>query len=85
MSRLDLLIAGITAPGPALSPRQEQVIGMVAKGMTRKAIARELWLSPETVKSHVEAATLRLGARNATHAAVLYDRGKRKVGGWDGS
>ena len=60
-------------PGLAgLTPRQGQVAGLVAEGLTNKQIARRLGLSPATVKDHVHAILRRLGlARRSQIAARL--------------
>lgn len=47
-----------------LSPREKQVLGMVATGLLNKQIAHELGLSEITVKVHRGAATRKMGARN---------------------
>ena len=36
-----------------LTPRQREVARLAAGGRTNRQIARELWLSPETVKTHL--------------------------------
>lgn len=43
-----------------LTPRQQEVANLVARGLSNKAIARELKLSTETVESHVRDAAERL-------------------------
>jgi len=40
----------------ALTPRQREVTRLAASGQTNRQIARELWLSPETVKTHLRRA-----------------------------
>ena len=37
----------------ALSPREREVVGLVARGHTYKAVAEELFISPKTVENHV--------------------------------
>ncbi|TVP76230.1 MAG: DNA-binding response regulator [Gemmatimonadales bacterium] len=39
--------------GVMLTPREQEVIGAIARGMSNKAIARELHISVHTVKSHL--------------------------------
>lgn len=36
-----------------LSPREREVVGLVARGHTYKAVADELFISPKTVENHV--------------------------------
>ena len=40
----------------ALTPRQREVARLAASGQTNRQIARQLWLSPETVKTHLRRA-----------------------------
>jgi DNA-binding NarL/FixJ family response regulator len=37
-----------------LSPRQLQIISLVAAGLSDKAIARQLGISPRTIRTHLE-------------------------------
>lgn len=46
-----------------LTERQHTVARLVAAGLTNKQIAREIGLSPSTVKNHVHAAIGKLGVR----------------------
>jgi two-component system, NarL family, nitrate/nitrite response regulator NarL len=41
-----------TAVVPSLSPRERQVLGLMERGLSNKAIATSLAISPETVKDH---------------------------------
>lgn len=56
-----------------LSPRRRQVAMLIATGRSNKQIARELEISPATVKDHVHdiLTTLGLGSRLALMAEVL--------------
>ena len=53
------------------SAREAQVLELLARGLTTEQVARELFLSPETVKTHVRNATRNLGARGRLHAVIL--------------
>jgi DNA-binding NarL/FixJ family response regulator len=55
---------------PRLTERQADVLRLTAVGQSNKEIARELDLSPATVKAHVAAAIATLGAANRTDAVV---------------
>ena len=57
--------------GERLSPRERDVLRLVARGQATKQVARELGLCERTVKFHVGSAMNKLGAENRTHAAVL--------------
>ena len=56
-----------------LSPRQEEVLRLVASGLTNAEIARRLGISRHTVVSQISAAALKLGASNRSQAAALAD------------
>ena len=47
---------------------------LVAEGLTNKEIARQLSVSPATVKAHVERIIAKLGVSDRTQAAVLVAR-----------
>lgn len=65
-----------------LTSRQIEVMSLIAQGYTWKRIAIKLSISPRTVEKHVVEVKLQLRARNATHAAVLFDRRYRQKGEW---
>lgn len=61
-----------THPGLAtLSPREEEVLRLLATGETNRQIAKRLSISDETVKSHVGAIFRKLEVSDRTRAAVL--------------
>ena len=57
---------GQSGPVSALSPREREVLGLVARGHTYKQIGAELFISPKTVENHVRKtmAKLHLSRRN---------------------
>jgi len=57
-----------------LTEREHDVLGRIAQGLTNKAIARELGISPATVKAHVERVIAKLGVADRTQAAVMVTR-----------
>lgn len=62
---------GLASPtGPRITERQTDVLRLSALGRSNKEIARELDLSPATVKAHVAAALAALGAANRTEAVI---------------
>lgn len=63
------VITGIGGNDQHLSPRQLQVLSMVATGASNKHIARALNVEEVTVKSHVKAIFRKLGVRSRTEAA----------------
>ncbi|MGB3710962.1 MAG: response regulator transcription factor [Erythrobacter sp.] len=54
-----------------LTEREQEVVELVAEGLTNKAIARRLEISPATVKVHVERLIGKLGVADRTQAAVF--------------
>ena len=57
-----------------LTPREQQVLHLLAEGLPNKAIARQLVISEHTVKFHVNAILGKLGAQTRTEAVVLATR-----------
>jgi DNA-binding NarL/FixJ family response regulator len=60
-----------TAASRELSPREAEVLGLIAHGYTNEQIARELLLSTSTVKNHVGRILSKLGASDRTEAAIM--------------
>jgi len=64
-----------TAP-QALSAREREVLALVAKGTSNRAIAQELFISEATVKTHLTHVFAKLEVKDrAAAVAVAYDRG----------
>ena len=59
------------ATDEALTPREVDVLRLVAGGNANKAIAAELSLTEETVKSHMRNILAKLGANDRTHAVAI--------------
>ena len=66
---------GSAAPAPAadandtgLTERQVEILQAVARGLSNRAIAQELWLSDQTVKFHLHNIYRTLGVSNRTEA-----------------
>src|SRR5687767_4721508 len=57
-----------TLPIEALTPRESEVLALLADGLSNKTIARALGISDETVKFHLTAIFGKLGASNRTDA-----------------
>ncbi|MFG2874745.1 response regulator [Streptomyces sp. NPDC048337] len=79
------LAVGLASPGPAepcpspepegpgldvLTPRETDVLRLIATGSTNREIAGRLFLSEGTVKNHISRVLSRLGLRDRTHAAI---------------
>jgi DNA-binding CsgD family transcriptional regulator len=54
-----------------LTERERQVMTLVASGLRSGEIAQHLFLSPETVKSHVNNAMGKLGSHTRAHAVAV--------------
>ncbi|MDP1848528.1 MAG: response regulator transcription factor [Solirubrobacteraceae bacterium] len=75
---VDRLIAQLPGREPVgrprnarISKREAQVLGMLSQGSTTEQVAQELFLSPETVQTHVRNAARKLGAHGRLHAVIL--------------
>lgn len=55
-----------------LTAREAEVLDAVAQGMSNDGIARELFLSEATVKTHVSRILAKLGLENRVQAALLF-------------
>jgi DNA-binding NarL/FixJ family response regulator len=53
-----------------LSPREREVLGLMAEGLANRQIAAHLWISEATVKSHVSHILAKLGQSDRTQAIV---------------
>jgi len=56
---------------PALTAREQQVVGLVAQGLSAKEVAQEIEIAPRTVERHIENVRLKTRARNRTHMVTL--------------
>ena len=71
LRRLSSLVDEVAAPAPgALSPREQEVLRLVAQGMTNRAIAAELFLSEKTVARHLSNIFGKTGVSTRTAAAA---------------
>lgn len=80
---LESTLATLLVPGPAimpltpydtLTPREVEVLQLLAAGLPNKNIATHLHISEHTVKFHVNALMSKLGAQNRTDAVVRATR-----------
>jgi DNA-binding NarL/FixJ family response regulator len=53
-----------------LSPREMEILRLIARGLSNKEIAYKLGISPQTVKNHVTSILRKLGVSDRTQAAV---------------
>jgi len=71
------VLAAVAAPAPAaaelpdeLTPREAEVLTLIAEGLTNTEIAERLVVSAATVKSHVNHIFAKIGARDRAQAVV---------------
>ena len=58
------------APARSLSPREEEVLRLLAVGLANKQIARRLGIAERTVKAHLTSVFQQLGVTDRTQAAL---------------
>lgn len=66
--------ASTAVPGtasPRISPRQREVLWLIASGQTQGEVAATLGIALETIKNHMAQLYRAFGARNAAHLAAL--------------
>jgi DNA-binding NarL/FixJ family response regulator len=62
------------ATAPVLSARELQIVAGLARGLTNRAIAEELYLSVHTVRNHIQRICRRLGASTRLEVVVIAAR-----------
>jgi DNA-binding NarL/FixJ family response regulator len=73
---LDTVAARSEAHDAGLSGREAEILCSVARGLSNRAIAKELWLSDQTVKFHLHNIYRKLNVANRTEAAkYAFDHG----------
>jgi two-component system, NarL family, nitrate/nitrite response regulator NarL len=63
--------------GPTLSPREREVLAMIAAGSSIPAMAKEMFLAPSTVKTHVQRLYEKLGVSD--RGAAVAEAMRRKL------
>lgn len=57
-----------------LTPRERQILGMVSRGKDNAAIGRALFISPKTVRTHVQRILNKLGVHSRLEAAAFIEQ-----------
>ena len=52
-------------PIDELTPREREILALIAEGRSNQGICRTLWLSPKTVETHIRGAFAKLGIKEA--------------------
>lgn len=60
----------LTPSGPQLSPRESQVLKLLADGLSVAGIAKQLFVSESTAKTHISKLYEKLGAGNRAQALM---------------
>ena len=71
---VDSLVEGPDSEEPELTPREQEVLGLIGRGYANKRIALELGISEKTVKTHVGHVLAKLGVSDRTQAALYAAR-----------
>jgi DNA-binding NarL/FixJ family response regulator len=61
---------------PTLTPAEERVLAVLGRGLSNRAIAAELVLSPRTVEGHIANLLMKTGCRNRSQL-LLWDLARR--------
>ena len=65
-----------------LTPREREVVGLVALGLSNEEIAERLFISAVTAKTHANRSMMKLGARDRAQLVVIaYETGLVRAGG----
>ena len=74
VERVMARISGADAPGSPLSvltPREREILALIAEGLSNREIGGRLFLAEKTVKNYVSGVLAKLGMQRRTQAAVL--------------
>jgi two-component system, NarL family, response regulator LiaR len=66
----EVAAGGGTNSPDSLTPREREVVGLIARGLSNKRIALELGIAEKTVKTHVSSILGKLGLTDRTQVAL---------------
>ena len=70
------------SPLDELTPREREVVSLIAVGLSNEEISRKIYVSPSTVKTHAARAMTKLGARDRAQLVVFAYQGGLVRPGW---
>jgi DNA-binding NarL/FixJ family response regulator len=68
---LEVSVPPVT-PSPELTPREWEILTLIAQGANNREIAQQLYISEKTVKNHITSLLGRLELRDRTQAAIWF-------------
>ncbi|MGX1372031.1 DNA-binding CsgD family transcriptional regulator [Streptomyces canus] len=67
----DRLLTRLRSPSPALSAREHEILAQLARGLGNREIARALFISEATVKTHLGRIYTKLGVETRSGAVAV--------------
>ena len=77
--RLGISVPRSPVRSQALSPREFEIHGLIAQGMTNQEIAQLLFIAESTTKVHVRHIFEKLGVRSRAEAASVWQEGEDEM------